>query len=74
MSIHFCRRAAAFDDPFRLDFKSGQKEILDFLRNALDFANRSVEIFQIVDHLGIPKIESFELFDEIRVCDCEFSG
>ena len=36
-------------------------------------ANRTIEVFEIVEHLFIPKIELFQFFDEVGIEDCKLS-
>ena len=73
MSIHFWRRACAFDDPFRIDFKSCEEELFDLFGDSFDFSDRSIEVFEIVEHLLIPRSELFKFVDEIGIGDGELS-
>ena len=62
------------DDGFVADAEDGLVLGLDVIRDGLDVVELSVEVFQLIEHLGAPQAGFFEVLDEVGVEDDEVAG
>lgn len=62
------------DDGFVADAEDGLVLGLDVIGDGLDVVELTVEVFQLIQHLGAPQAGFFEVLDEVGVEDDEVAG
>lgn len=64
----------AFDNPVRFHLEGRLIARLQILGHTLDIGQVTIVIFQLLQHVSIPKLQRFQVLDQLDVNDSEFAG